>query len=65
VAGVNVPEALIKEIGSVAKPDRPAKAVEIAARLIRQMKGMSQGVHIMSLGWEQYVPQLVEEVLRS
>jgi methylenetetrahydrofolate reductase (NADPH) len=65
VAGVNVPEALIEEIGSVAKPDRPAKAVEIAARLIRQMKGMSQGVHIMSLGWEQYVPQLVEEVLRS
>lgn len=61
VAGVNVPEPLIEEIGSVDKPSRPAKAVEIGARLIRQMKGMCQGVHIMTLGWEQYVPQLLEE----
>jgi methylenetetrahydrofolate reductase (NADPH) len=61
VAGVNVPDPLIEEIGSAAKPDRPAKAVEIAARLIREMKGMCQGVHIMTLGWEQYVPQLLEE----
>lgn len=61
VAGVNVPEPLIEEIGSVDKPGRPAKAVEIGARLIRQMKGMCQGVHIMTLGWEQYVPQLLEE----
>ncbi len=61
VAGVNVPEPLIEEIGSVDKPGRPAKAVAIGARLIRQMKGMCQGVHIMTLGWEQYVPQLLEE----
>ncbi len=61
VAGVNVPEPLIEEIGSVDKPDRPAKAVEIGARLIRQMRGMCQGIHVMTLGWEQYVPQLLEE----
>ena len=61
VAGVNVPDELIDEIGSAAKPDRPAKAGEIAARLIREMKGMCQGVHIMTLGWERYVPQLLEE----
>ena len=61
VAGVNVPDELIEEIGSASKPDRPAKAVEIAARMIRDMKGMCQGVHIMTLGWERYVPQLLEE----
>jgi len=61
VAGVNVPDELIQEIGGAAKPDRPAKAVEIAARLIREMKGMCQGVHIMTLGWERHVPQLLEE----
>jgi methylenetetrahydrofolate reductase (NADPH) len=61
VAGVNVPDELVQEIGGAAKPDRPAKAVAIAARLIRQMKGMCQGVHIMTLGWERYVPQLLEE----
>jgi methylenetetrahydrofolate reductase (NADPH) len=61
VAGVNVPDELIEEISSVAKPDRPAKSVEIAARLIRELKGMCQGVHVMTLGWEQHVPQLLEE----
>jgi methylenetetrahydrofolate reductase (NADPH) len=61
VAGVNVPDALIEEIGSVPKPDRPAKAVDIAARLIRDMKGMCQGVHLMTLGWERYVPPVLEE----
>jgi 5,10-methylenetetrahydrofolate reductase len=61
VAGVNVPERLIEEIGSVPRPDRPSKAVEIAARLIREMRGMCQGVHVMTLGWERYVPQLLEE----
>jgi methylenetetrahydrofolate reductase (NADPH) len=63
VAGVNVPDRLIEEIGSVTKPDRPTKAVEIAARLIREVKGMCQGVHIMTLGWERYVPQLLEEAI--
>ena len=61
VAGVNVPDGLIEEIGSASRPDRPAKAVEIAARLIRDMKGLCQGVHIMTLGWERYVPQLLQE----
>ena len=61
VAGVSVPDALIDEIGGVPRPDRAAKSVEIAARLIREMKGMCQGVHIMTLGWEQYVPQLLDE----
>ncbi|MBE9508653.1 MAG: methylenetetrahydrofolate reductase [Chloroflexi bacterium] len=60
VAGVSVPIPLIDEIGGVSKPDRPAKSVEIAARLIREAKDMCQGVHIMTLGWERYVPQLLE-----
>ena len=61
VAGVNVPDELIGEIGGIPRPDRPAKAVEIAARLIRDVKGMCQGVHVMTLGWERYVPQLLDE----
>jgi 5,10-methylenetetrahydrofolate reductase len=61
VAGVSVPDPLIEEIGGVSRPDRPAKAVEIAARLIRDVKGLCQGVHIMTLGWERYVPQVLEE----
>jgi 5,10-methylenetetrahydrofolate reductase len=61
VAGVSVPDGLIDEIGSVPRPDRAAKAVEIGARLIREMRHMCQGVHIMTLGWERHVPQLLAE----
>lgn len=62
VAGVNVPEELIEEIGSVGKEDRPRKSVEISARLVNELKDMCQGVHIMSLGWEKYVPEILDQV---
>ena len=34
--------------------------IEIAARIIRECKPYCQGVHIMALGWESKVPQLLE-----
>lgn len=60
VAGVFVPDELVAEIKSVGKEDRPAKSVEIAARLIKQMKDMCQGVHLMPLGWDKLVPQVLD-----
>ncbi len=61
VAGVTVPDGLIDEIGSVPRPERAARAVEIGARLMREMNAMCQGVHIMTLGWERHVPRLLAE----
>jgi methylenetetrahydrofolate reductase (NADPH) len=61
VAGVNVPEALVEEMAKTKKEDRKKKSVEIAARLIRQVKPFCQGVHLMTLGWEDLVPKIIEE----
>jgi 5,10-methylenetetrahydrofolate reductase len=36
------------------------KSVEIAARLIKQIKPMCQGIHIMPLGWSDVVPELID-----
>lgn len=58
VAGVNVPENLIQEME--AAPNKPQKSIEIAARLIRQMKDLCQGIHIMAIGWEKRVPAVLE-----
>jgi 5,10-methylenetetrahydrofolate reductase len=58
VAGVHVPDALIDEMANA--EDRPAQAVEIAARLIREVKEICQGVHIMPLGWEARVPAVLD-----
>jgi len=59
VAGVSVPDELIKELASVDKKDRKKKSVEIAARLLREMKDMAQGAHIMPLGWDSEVPKVI------
>jgi methylenetetrahydrofolate reductase (NADPH) len=61
VAGVQVPDALIEEMASVGKKDRKKKSVEIAARLIKQMKDCCNGVHIMPLGWDSLVPKVLDE----
>jgi 5,10-methylenetetrahydrofolate reductase len=60
VAGVSVPDKFIKIMAEASKEDRPRRSIEIAASLIKEMKGMCQGVHIMSLGWDKYVPSVLE-----
>jgi 5,10-methylenetetrahydrofolate reductase len=45
----------------VKKEDRKKKAVEIAARIIRQVKPLCQGIHIMPLGWDELVPEIISE----
>jgi len=60
IAGVNVPQALIDEMAATAKEDRRAKSVEIAARIVRDVKEVCQGVHIMPLGWEKQVPAVLD-----
>jgi methylenetetrahydrofolate reductase (NADPH) len=61
VAGISVPENIIQEMDEAAKEDRKKKAVEISARVIRQIKPFCQGVHIMPLGWDDLVPQVIKE----
>ena len=61
VAGVHVPQDMID---ALAADKERAKAgitgVEIAAKIIKECKPYCQGVHIMALGWEAKVPQLLE-----
>jgi len=60
VAGVHVPEALINEMAATSREGRVQKSVEIAARLIREIKDMCQGVHLMPLGWGRHVPAVLD-----
>ncbi|MCM8816089.1 MAG: methylenetetrahydrofolate reductase [Candidatus Omnitrophica bacterium] len=60
VAGVTVPEKYIKMMAAAKKEERAKVSVQIAAELIKGMKGLCQGIHIMPLGWEKYVPDVLE-----
>jgi len=58
VAGIHVPGALIEEMDKA--ENKAGKGIEIAARLINDMRGMCQGVHIMAIGMEDRVPAILE-----
>lgn len=61
VAGVNVPEPLIKELKKDKEKAKSGETgVEIAARLIKDMKDMCDGIHIMPLGWDDKVPAILD-----
>jgi len=61
VAGINVPDNLISEMEETKKEDRKKKAVEITARIIREVKPLCHGVHIMALGWDELVPDIIKQ----
>ena len=62
VAGIHVPDEMIEERK---KDKEKTKAgitgVEIAARIIKECRPYCQGVHIMALGWEDKVPELLKQ----
>ena len=58
VAGVHVPNDLIDEMDKA--ENRTKQSIEIAARLIKDMLPLCQGVHIMAIGWEDKVPQVLD-----
>ncbi len=60
VAGVNVPDKYIKMMAAADKKERAKVSIGIAAELINGMKNLCQGIHIMPLGWEKYVPAVLE-----
>ena len=58
VSGVYVPEELIQKM--VEAEDKTQTGIEIAADLIKQLKSLCQGVHIMAIGWEKKVPSIIK-----
>jgi methylenetetrahydrofolate reductase (NADPH) len=60
VAGVFVPEPLIQELKQA--EDKAQSSINIAVRLVKGMKDLCDGVHIMALGWESKIPPILDEV---
>jgi methylenetetrahydrofolate reductase (NADPH) len=58
VAGVSVPEALITRMAET--EDKGRTGIEIAAGLVKELKDMCQGVHLMPIGWEKKVPAILD-----
>ncbi|MFP3981516.1 MAG: methylenetetrahydrofolate reductase [Desulfobacterales bacterium] len=61
VAGVMVPQPLIDEMAAAPKGGALKKGIEICGRMIAQIKeeGICDGVHIMAIGKEEVVPDIM------
>ncbi|MCL0057894.1 methylenetetrahydrofolate reductase [Dehalococcoidales bacterium] len=57
IAGIFVPEELINKMAEA--EDKMATGIEIAANIIKELKGVCHGVHIMAIGWEKKVPEVL------
>jgi methylenetetrahydrofolate reductase (NADPH) len=61
IAGVFVPQDLIDELAAAPKGKALSKGIEIAGRMIKRIKeeNMCDGVHIMAIGKEDKVPDIM------
>ena|ERR1700728_1290656 len=59
VPGIRVPAAILEELEHAGPEGEAAKGVEIAARTIRQLRNICNGVHVMAIGWEDRIPEIL------
>jgi methylenetetrahydrofolate reductase (NADPH) len=59
VPGIRVPAAILEEMERAGPAGEAAKGVEIAARTIRQLRNICNGVHVMAIGWEDRIPEIL------
>ena len=61
VAGIHVPDEMIEELSADKEKAKSGETgVRIAAKIIKECRPYCQGVHIMALGWESKVPQILK-----
>jgi len=58
VEGVVVPEGTIEQL--MKAPDKMVASIEIAAEIIKGIRGMCQGVSIIAMGWEDKIPAILD-----
>ncbi|MDE0308467.1 MAG: methylenetetrahydrofolate reductase [Acidiferrobacterales bacterium] len=62
VPGITVPDALISQVAEQGD-DREriaATSVEISGRIVSELRSIAGGLHLMAIGWEDRIPQILE-----
>ncbi len=61
VAGIEIPEAVIKRIADEPKEKQAAKGIEICIEQIHEVKEMEgiAGVHVMAIEWEEKLNEII------
>ena len=57
IPGIFIPKEMIERLEKSA--DKKAECVKIACEIIKSVKPYVQGVHLMAIGWEDLIPDIV------
>ena len=57
IPGIVIPKELIARLDK--QPDNKPECVKIACETIRAVKPSVQGVHLMAIGWEELIPEII------
>ncbi|HQP91838.1 MAG TPA: methylenetetrahydrofolate reductase [Candidatus Omnitrophota bacterium] len=60
VPGLKVPDPAVREIAEA--PDKKEKSIEMSIRLIRELKGKVNGIHLMPIGWYDVLPPILDSI---
>jgi methylenetetrahydrofolate reductase (NADPH) len=59
VPGIQVPATLLEQLERAGPQREAAMGVEIAAETIRRLRNICHGVHVMGIGWELRIPEIL------
>ncbi len=59
VPGIRVPDALLEELQRAGAEGEAAVGIDIAARTIRRLRDFCGGVHLMAIGGEDRIPEIL------
>jgi len=62
VPGIEIPERILNRMSNVPKEQASEEGINICVEIIEKLKEIEgvHGIHIMAIGWEEVVPELVE-----
>ncbi|MGA2955416.1 MAG: methylenetetrahydrofolate reductase [Thermodesulfobacteriota bacterium] len=61
--GVTVPERLIRELEGLSRDQLLRKSLQVSIELLRKMKPLCQGVHLIPAGWERYISGIIPQIV--
>lgn len=64
VAGMQVPEAIVKRMANTPKAAQPEEGIRICVEIVEQVRDLPgvAGIHIMAVHWAEAVPEIVKRV---
>lgn len=59
IPGIKIPEEMALRFEKAQNPK--SECAQVASELIRAVRPLAQGIHLMAIGWEELIPQILSE----